>query len=102
MIVINARVTVRDGQLGRMKQAIAEMERASRAEKGCFDYVFATELNDPRVVRIVERWEGPEALRAHFASPHMAAFQAAMQKDPPAGMELKVYEAREIPLPTGA
>ena len=55
MIVIHGRVTVRDGQLGRMKQAIAEMERASRAEEGCFDYVFATELNDPHVVRIVER-----------------------------------------------
>jgi len=100
MIVINARVTVRDGQVARMKQAIADMERASRAEPGCLDYVFASEVSDPTIVRIVEKWESPEALRAHFATPHMAAFQAAMQKDPPAGMELKVYEVREIPLPT--
>jgi len=100
MIVINARVTVRDGQVARMKQAMAEMERASRTEPGCFEYAFATDVSDPTIVRIVERWESLEALRAHFATPHMAAFQAAMQKDPPAGMELKAYRVEEIPLPT--
>jgi quinol monooxygenase YgiN len=99
MIVINARISVTAGQVGRMKQAIAEMERASRAEPGCFDYAFATDVSDPGVMRIVERWESAEALRAHFATPHMAGFQAAMQQDPPAGMEVKVYEVKEIPLP---
>jgi quinol monooxygenase YgiN len=61
--------------------------------------VFAAEVSDPNVVRLVERWESAEALRAHFATPHMAAFRAAMQKEPPTGMELKVYEATEIALP---
>jgi quinol monooxygenase YgiN len=91
---------MRDGQVARMKQAMAGMERASRAEPGCFEYAFATDVSDPTIVRIVERWESLEALRAHFATPHMAAFQAAMQKDPPAGMELKAYRVEEIPLPT--
>jgi quinol monooxygenase YgiN len=99
MIVIHVRITVNDGQLERMKQAIADLERATRAEPGCHDYAFAAEVSDPRVLRVVERWEGPEALRAHFATPHMAAFQAAMRNDPPAGMQLEVYEARESSLP---
>lgn len=99
MIVIHARIRVGDGQVERMRQAILELERATRAEPGCVDYAFAIELGDPGAVRLVERWESAEALRAHFATPHMAAFQAAMRKDPPAGMELTAYEAREIPLP---
>jgi len=99
MIVINGRITTKDGQVERLRRAIADLERATRAEPGCLDYVFAVEVNDPNSVRLVERWESADALRAHFGTPHMAAFQAAMQSDPPAGMELEVYEAKEISLP---
>ena len=36
------------------------------------------DLADPELFRIVERWRDEAALGAHFATPHMAAFQQAM------------------------
>ena len=59
------------------------------------------ELGDPTRLRINERWVDAEALVAHFATPHMAAFQKAMGEHPPKNMTLHCYEASEIPLPTG-
>jgi quinol monooxygenase YgiN len=40
--------------------------------------VFSAELDDPGALRIFEEWESEEALRAHFATPHMARFQKAI------------------------
>jgi len=59
-------------------------------------------LIDPGVLRITERWRDMAALAAHFATPHMAAFGAAMQANPPKGLDVLCYEATEVPLPGGA
>jgi quinol monooxygenase YgiN len=99
MIVINARVSADAATIAQLKQAIAVMERASRAEPGCRDYTFSVELNDPDTLRITELWDDMDALKAHFATPHMAEFGKAMQAHPPKGMELRCFEAREVPLP---
>jgi quinol monooxygenase YgiN len=99
MIVINARIAADPQTIGALQPAIAAMEQASRAEPGCEDYTFSVELNDPGVIRITERWRDMAALAAHFATPHMAAFGAAMQAHPPSGMDVHCYEATEVPLP---
>ncbi|NJN50565.1 MAG: antibiotic biosynthesis monooxygenase [Gammaproteobacteria bacterium] len=99
MIVIHATVTTAPGTAAALKDAIATMEQASRAEPGCIDYTFATALNEPTAIRIFEQWQSIDALKAHFATPHMAAFNAAMQKHPPKGIAVKMFEAKEIPFP---
>ena len=71
----------------------------SRAEPGCEDYCFSVELNDPGVLRITERWRDMAALIAHFATPHMATFGAALGAHPPKSVEARCYEANEVPLP---
>ena len=82
-----------------LETGLTTMEAASRAESGCEDYTFSVELNDPGVLRITERWRDMAALAAHFATPHMAAFGAAMQAHPPKHVEARCYEATEVPLP---
>lgn len=99
MIVINARIEADPATIAALQPAIAAMEKASRAESGCEDYTFSVELNDPGVLRITERWRDMAALAAHFGTPHMASFQAAMQAHPPRGVEARCYEASEVPLP---
>ena len=47
MIVVNVKLETNPGAVAALKAAIATMEKASRAEPGCIDYVFATEINDP-------------------------------------------------------
>jgi quinol monooxygenase YgiN len=72
-----------------MREAILEAFRANMpavyAEQGCIEYApavdadgigaFQTKLG-PDAFVVIEKWESPEALKAHAASPHMAAYAA--------------------------
>jgi quinol monooxygenase YgiN len=99
MIVINAKIHSDEASIAAMKDAIVAMVKASLEEEGCEDYNFSVEINDPTTIRITERWVSEDALKAHFATPHMAAFQKVMQANPHKGMELRCYEAEDIPFP---
>jgi quinol monooxygenase YgiN len=96
MIVVNAVVTTRKEDIDALHSAISAMETASRAEAGCDDYTFSVELNDPNTLRITEKWQTVEALKEHFATPHMAEFQKSMGAHPPVAMDVKIYETQEI------
>ena len=96
MIVVNAIVSSSEEDISAMKDAIASMEAASRDEAGCLDYTFSIEVNKPSVLRITEKWETVEALQAHFQTPHMQTFQAAMGERPPASLDVKFYQVEEI------
>ena len=51
---------------------------ATRQEEGCLEYTIAADVENPARFVIVEKWASPEALEAHFETPHMAEFQTAM------------------------
>ena len=77
------------------------MEEETRKESGCLAYAFSVDVTDPTKVRIFERWESMDALRAHFATPHMAPFGAAVAQIQPKSMDVKVYEIdKEVALPS--
>lgn len=99
MVVVNVTVEIDPQHLDAIKEGIAAMESASRAEVGCLDYTFSVELNDSSKLRITEKWETMGALTAHFQAPHMAAFQALMGSYPPKGMQAFFYEAEEVTPP---
>jgi quinol monooxygenase YgiN len=96
MIVVNAVVKTSSEDITALLSAIGTMETASRAEEGCDDYTFSVELNDPNALRITEKWHSVDALKAHMATPHMAEFQKVMGANPPASLEVKFYEVKEI------
>jgi quinol monooxygenase YgiN len=98
MIVVNAIIESTEHSIAALKAAVADMENASRLEAGCLDYTFSVELNNPNVLRITERWETLEALKAHFTVPHMAQFQEGIAAHPPKSTEIKIYEATEVKL----
>ena len=77
------------------RKAIVEMVRASRAEDGCLDYAFATDLADPDTLVLFERWRDQSALDAHGKSAHMAEFQKVMADNPPASRDIRIYETDE-------
>jgi len=88
MLIVLAKAQVGEGALEPAMAAIAEMVAASNAEEGCIAYAFAQDLTAPGLIHIVEKWRDDAALAAHFATPHMAAFGAAI-----AGLDFKVVEA---------
>jgi quinol monooxygenase YgiN len=99
MIVITALIDTQPDTVARLKDAVAALEAATRTEAGCIDYAFATEINAPNRVRVVERWRDVAALKAHLQSPHVATFNAAMRTNPPQHVDMKMFDARELPFP---
>jgi quinol monooxygenase YgiN len=98
MIVVNAIIKTSKEDIQALQGAISAMEVASRAEAGCEDYTFSVELNDPHTLRITEKWQTIEALKEHFATAHMAEFQAVMGAHPPTSMKVKIFDTQEIKL----
>lgn len=97
MLIVLAKARVGEGALEPAMAAIAAMVAASNAEEGCIAYAFTQDLLEPGVIHIVEKWKDEAALAAHFATPHMAAFGAAI-----AGLDFKVIEALKFPTDDGS
>jgi quinol monooxygenase YgiN len=89
MVHVIAVITTKPGQ----REAVLTHFRANvpavRAEKGCIEYGAAVDLDPalkfqtafgPDTFVVVEKWESSQALMAHAAAPHMAAY-AARTKD---------------------
>ena len=82
MIHVLAIITAKPG----MREAVLKEFRANvpavHAENGCIEYGPAIDaagspakFGDDTFL-VIEKWESPEALKAHAASPHMAAYAA--------------------------
>jgi quinol monooxygenase YgiN len=88
MVHVIAVITAKPGK----RDAILHEARANlanvRAEKGCIEYGpvvdadpalgFQTKLG-PDTFMVVEKWETMDALKAHAAAPHMAAYAAKVK-----------------------
>ncbi|WP_066532376.1 putative quinol monooxygenase [Erythrobacter sp. CCH5-A1] len=97
MLIVLAKAQVGEGALAPAMAAIADMVAASNAEEGCIAYAFTQDLLEPGLIHIVEKWQDQAALAAHFATPHMAAFGAAI-----AGLDFKVIEALKFEADDGS
>jgi quinol monooxygenase YgiN len=83
MIRVVAIITAKPGRRDEILAAFRDNVPAVRAEKGCIDYaahIDATGIGPfqakfgPDTFAVIESWESPEALAAHVAAPHMAAY----------------------------
>ena len=85
MIHVIAIITAKPGQRESILTHFRANVPAVRAEKGCIEYGAAVDLDPalkfqtafgPDAFVVVEKWESPDALKAHAAAPHMAAYAA--------------------------
>ena len=85
MIHVLAIITAQPGQRDALRAEFRANMPNVHAEAGCIEYgpaidaegfgKFAAPLGADTFV-VIEKWESPEALRAHAAAPHMAAYAA--------------------------
>ena len=85
MIHVIAVITAKPGKRDEVLKLFRANVPAVRAEKGCIEYGpvvdaenalgFQTRLG-PDTFMVVEKWESMDALKAHAAAPHMAAYGA--------------------------
>ena len=88
MIHVIAIITAKPGQRAAILQAFRANIPAVRAENGCIEYQpvvdvesvgkFQTELGGDTFI-VVEKWADADALKAHAAAPHMAAYAAKVK-----------------------
>ncbi len=85
MIHVIAVITAKPGQRGSILEHFRANVPAVRAEKGCIEYGAALDADPalpfqarfgPDTFVVVEKWESMDALKAHAAAPHMAAYGA--------------------------
>jgi quinol monooxygenase YgiN len=85
MIHVIAVITAKPGQRDAILREFRANMPAVRAEKGCIEYGPAVDADGvggfqtkfgPDTFLVIEKWESIEALKAHAAAPHMAAYAA--------------------------
>ena len=85
MIHVLAIITTKPGMREKVLEHFHANMPAVHAEQGCIEYgpaadaegigPFQTKFGADTFV-VIEKWDSPEALKAHAASPHMAAYGA--------------------------
>ena len=85
MVHVLAVITARPGKREEVLRHFRANVPAVRAEKGCIEYGAAVDAEAALPVQtrygtdtfvVVEKWESMDALKAHAAAPHMAAYGA--------------------------
>lgn len=97
MLIVLAEATLGEGALEEGRAALTTMVEESRKEEGCIAYSYAVDVLDPAKLIIVEKWVDDAALAFHFATPHMATFQAAL-----AGLDISITELKKFQADDGA
>ena len=89
MIHVVAIITAKPGQRERILEAFRANVPAVHAEPGCIEYGPAIDAEGVGAIQtkfgpdsfvVIEKWESAEALAAHAASPHMAAYAAKVKE----------------------
>jgi quinol monooxygenase YgiN len=85
MIHVIALITAKPDMRAKILEAFHANMPAVHAEQGCIEYGPAADAEGmgsfqtkfgPDTFVVIEKWESPEHLKAHAASPHMAAYGA--------------------------
>jgi quinol monooxygenase YgiN len=85
MIHVIAVITAKPGKRDTILEAFRANVPNVRAEKGCIEYGAAVDADPalpvqtkygPNTFLVIEKWESMDALKAHSAAPHMAAYAA--------------------------
>ena len=73
MISIVAKFTVNEGQEDNFLKLVNELGVASRAEKGCIEYVLHKDVQKPLTYCILEKWKDQAAIDLHNNSVHFTS-----------------------------
>jgi quinol monooxygenase YgiN len=95
-IVIAGKVAVKPEQRAEAIRVALAMAEATRAEPGCVEYRFSTDLGDPDSFCIFEEWDDEEALERHFRTEHMKVFQQALPKLLAGGVVIRRYAVASV------
>ena len=91
MIIVTGEVRFGEGEIERLKEALARNVESSRAEDGCERYAYGVDIADPNRLLIAEMWRDQAALDAHNA--RIPELMAPLAGADIRGISIKAYEA---------
>lgn len=92
MLIVLADARFDPAQADQVRALARPMIEASRAEPGCAGYDYAFDLIEPDLMRVREGWKDEQALKDHFATPHMSAFLKGLRDLKPKSIGVKCYD----------
>lgn len=95
MIVISGTIDLDPDKSSRMTELSGELSAETRKEPGNISYEYWQDPTNPGRWRVFEEWESEDAITAHMAAPHMAAFMAGAAELGISGIDISRYEVTE-------
>lgn len=77
MEVIHVKIEVAEQNRQAFVDAARTVERATQEDPGCIYYRFHESIVERGTFVLIEEWSDADALAAHIAQPHVAAYRAA-------------------------
>jgi quinol monooxygenase YgiN len=93
MIIVTGTARFGEGEIARLRAAMAENIAATRAEEGCEHYSYGVDVSDPNLLHISERWRDEAAIDAHMQAEHMQRFMGALGEAKIEALSVKMYRA---------
>ncbi len=87
MIIVMGHIRVRPEDTETFRRRLGEHADIVRNFSGCLHYAIATDMADPGLWWVSERWQDQAAQAEHMAGDHMARFNMMMK-------HVKISEAR--------
>lgn len=99
MINVLASIQIKEGHVEEFIEIFKANVPEVLKEEGCIEYAPTIDVPtglppqelDENIVTIIEKWDSPEALKAHLAAPHMLAYQKRV-KDIVENVSIKILK----------
>jgi len=91
MLIVAGVIQIDPARRDAAGEAFEKMRAATLKEEGCLAYQAYADRSDAGTLFMFEKWKDQAALDAHFTSPHMAEFGAALGGLGVRGMDVKKY-----------
>ncbi len=91
LIIIAGTVEVDPEQRAAALEAGCPHMEATRAQKGCLDYVWSADPLVPGRIYVFERWESQDDLHAHLTGPHYLAMRDTIARHGLRGADVLKY-----------
>lgn len=92
MVIVIARFRPRPDRRDELDALLTEVQAASRADDGCLNYGYYSEVVDPMSFIAVEEWRDQAALEDHLRTPHVAKLVAALPSLGDGRPDIQVHE----------
>jgi len=93
MIIVTGSVTAKPDRFELLLEACLAHVHRSRTEEGCISHAVHIDTENPLRLVFFEEWRDMAALKAHFVTPGVVEFMAAIREHAASSEKITTYSA---------